>query len=95
MSKFRTSQHRNDSNHEEIVSALRKAGIAVKSLGGVGDGMPDLLCAFRNFTLLLEVKAPGGKLRQSQETFIAKWPGVVKVVTTPEEAVLACVEAAR
>lgn len=95
MSKFRASQHRNDSNHEQIVSALRKAGIAVKSLSAVGDGMPDLLCSFRKTTLLLEVKSPGGKLRLSQLEFIANWPGIVKVVTTPEEAVLAVVEAAR
>ena len=82
-------------NQPEIVSELRKHGIAVKSLSAVGDGVPDLLAAFRGVTVLLEVKAPGGQLRKSQVEFIASWPGIVRVVTTPEEAVLAVVEAAR
>ena len=84
-----------DGNHGQIVSALRKAGIAVKSLAQVGGGLPDLLAAFRGRTVLLEVKLPGEKLNQMQQEFHATWPGVVKVVTTPEEAVLAVVEAAR
>lgn len=93
--RFKASSHRNDANHAEIVKALRKAGVAVKSLAGVGGGMPDLLVAFRKVTALVEVKVPGEKLRPSQETFINGWPGVVCVVTTPEEAVLAVYEAAR
>lgn len=95
MSKFRASQHRNDTNQAEIVTALRKAGIAVKSLGAVGDGCPDLLVAFRETTVLLEVKSPGGQLRASQIEFLASWPGKAYVVESGEEAVRVVVEAAR
>lgn len=86
-----------DVNQAQIVSALKKAGIAVKSLAAVGQGFPDLIAAFRGVNVLLEIKRPerAGRRTPDQVEFLASWPGVVKVVTTPEEAVLAVVEAAR
>lgn len=92
-----------DANHGDVVSALRRAGIAVKSLAAVGDGCPDLLCAFRGVTVLLEVKNPDAargaaqamKLTAAETEFIATWPGLVYVVTDPMEAVRLIVEAAR
>lgn len=82
-----------DGNHEQVVLALRRAGIAVKSLAAVGEGVPDLLCCFRDRLVLLEVKVPGEKLNAAQEKFAETFP--VKVVTSPADAVLAVVEAAR
>jgi hypothetical protein len=82
-----------DGNHAEVVKALRRAGIAVTSLAAVGKGVPDLLACFRGVLVLLEVKRPGEKPNAVQEAFAATFP--VKVVTTPEDAVLAVVEAAR
>ena len=32
-----------DGNHGPIVDALRSAGVVVRSLAGIGDGMNDLL----------------------------------------------------
>lgn len=94
MTRFR-NPHRPDSNHGEIVAALRKAGIAVLSLTAVGNGCPDILCAFRETTVLLEIKAEDGKLNAGQVEFIASWPGKVYVVRTAEEAIRVVVEAAR
>jgi Holliday junction resolvase len=84
-----------DANHAQIVAALRKAGIAVKSLAAVGGGLPDLLTAFRRTTVLLEIKVPGEKPNAQQREFLETWPGHVYVVTSPEEAVRAVIEAAR
>lgn len=84
-----------DANHTQIVAALRKAGVRVLSLASVGAGCPDLLCSFRHCNVLLEIKVPGEKLNKVQEEFHATWPGALKVVTTPEEAIAAVIEAAR
>ena len=89
-----------DGNHGAVVEALRKAGIAVKSLASVGGGMPDLLCGLRNTNVLLEVK-DGNKppsereLTAAEAQFFAEWPGPVFLVKSPEEAVSVVVEAAR
>lgn len=52
-----------DGNHSEVVDALRRAGIAVRSMAGVGQGFPDLLCAFRDTLVLLEVKGKTARCR--------------------------------
>ncbi len=88
-----------DGNHAEVVQALRQAGIAVRSMAGVGDGFPDLLCAFRDTLVLLEVKDGSlppseRKLTRQEAEFIAAWPKTY-VVTSGEEAVEVVVEAAR
>ena len=41
---------RTDSNHEEIVKALRAVGATVQSLAGVGHGVPDLLVGYQGKT---------------------------------------------
>lgn len=90
-----------DGNHGEVVTALRRAGIAVLSLAAVGKGVPDLLCAFRETTVLLEVKNPDSdrgkpsKVSAATVGFIASWPGKAYVVWSAEEAVRVVVEAAR
>lgn len=90
-----------DGNHTAVVAALRRAGIAVLSLAAVGKGCPDLLCAFRDTTVLLEVKNPDSdrgapsKVSQATVDFIAQWPGKVYVVWSPEEAVRVVVDAAQ
>ncbi len=55
-----------DENQKEIVAALRKAGVFVQSLASVGQGVPDLLCGFRNRWVLLEVK-DGKKVQSAQK----------------------------
>lgn len=89
-----------DGNHAAVVAALRHAGIGVLSLAGVGNGCPDLLCAFRDVTVLLEVKNPDSdrgapsKVSKGTAEFIASWPGLVYVVWSAEEAVRVVVDAA-
>ena len=83
---------RTDANHAEVVKALRAAGATVHSLAAVGNGMPDLLCGFRNHTILFEVKdgskSPSRqKLRPLQIKWHATWQGgTLATVDGPEAA---------
>jgi hypothetical protein len=78
-----------DANQALIVKALRAIGAAVFPLHRVGQGCPDLLVCGRNRTLLIECKVRGEKINKTQAEFIAKWPGEVHIVYTPEEAIKA------
>ncbi|HKP75332.1 MAG TPA: hypothetical protein VJT67_07290 [Longimicrobiaceae bacterium] len=84
---------RKDANHDEIAEACRRIPAEVYSSAHVGGGFPDLLVCFRDRIVLLEVKMPGHGLTAAEARFAERWP--VRVVTTPEQAVAAVVEAAR
>ena len=86
---------RTDSNHAEIVTALRAVGCFVQSLASIGKGAPDLLVIHRGAVHVLEVKdgakpASGRKLTKDE----AKWHAgafaygryAVPVVTSIEDA---------
>lgn len=81
-----------DANQTQVVSALRAAGAVVHSLAAAGNGVPDLLVAYRNTTMLMEVK-DGSKppsqreLTPEQVKFHAEWiGGPLAVVDSPEAA---------
>lgn len=81
-----------DDNQAAVVAALRKAGISVRSLAAVGDGVPDLLCGFRGRNVLLEVKdgskpASDQRLTAREFDFFATWCGCAYIATSPENAV--------
>lgn len=84
-----------DANHQAVVKILRDAGCLVLDLGAVGNGCPDLLVkTFRGMTLLevKDGKKPPSerKLTPDQVEFHRLWAGEdVKVVTSPEEALVA------
>jgi hypothetical protein len=69
-----------DSNHGEIVAALRKGGATVQSLAAIGQGCPDLLVGFRGVNYLFEVKdgakSPSRRCLTEDETeWAEKWNG--------------------
>jgi hypothetical protein len=78
-----------DDNQGDIVKALRSIGAAVKHI----KKPLDLLVWFRGRYVLMEVKNKDGKdqLTREQVEFIATWPGEIRVVYTPEEAVAAMI----
>lgn len=88
-----------DANQEQVVLALRDAGVMVLSLASLGKGVPDLLCAFRGKLVLVEVKdgakiPSARKLTPDQEKFHKAWSEVpLHVVTSPWDALkaLGCV----
>jgi Holliday junction resolvase len=65
-----------DTNHKEIVKALRDAGASVVSLASMKHGCPDLLVGYEGETLLMEIKKDSkARFTPDQLDFIAKWKG--------------------
>lgn len=77
-----------DANEIAIVEALRQAGMRVQVISA--KGFADLVCwAPRPGVVLLEVKAPRGRVTPAQaSTLEAGWP--VYTVRTIPEALAAC-----
>lgn len=75
-----------DANQAAIVEALEKTGATVQTLGGVGDGCPDLLVGRLGLNVLLEVKGPDGTLNEKQKVWHERWRGQRAVVKDEYEA---------
>lgn len=77
-----------DSNHTEIVSALRHAGCYVLSLASIGKGVPDLLVwsPVTQQIYLLEVKTPSGTLTSAEQEWHSNYPGEVSIVRSIDDA---------
>jgi hypothetical protein len=88
-----------DSNHADIVKALRKVGAFVQSLATVGDGCLDLLVAYQGHWHVIEIKdgtKPPSQRRLTPDQ--VRWISVldtrapVYVVKSVDEAI-ACLNA--
>jgi Holliday junction resolvase len=83
--------NRIDENQNEIVKALRKAGAYVRIISQ-GDGIPDLLVAYKGYTILMEVKdgdkVPSArKLTEAEQKFFDEWTGgLLVIVNSVDEA---------
>jgi Holliday junction resolvase len=65
-----------DSNHKEIVTALREMGATVVSLAAMKHGCPDLLVGYAGETILMEIKKDAkAKFTPDQLDFLSKWRG--------------------
>ena len=65
-----------DTNHKEIVAALRQAGATVVSLAAMKHGCPDLLVGYAGETVLMEIKRDAkAKFTSDQLEFLGKWKG--------------------
>jgi Holliday junction resolvase len=65
-----------DTNHKEIVKALRDAGATVVSLAAMKHGTPDILVGYGGETLLMEIKKDAkAKFTPDQLDFMSKWKG--------------------
>lgn len=82
-----THARRVDANHGSIVKALRKIGCHVFDSSKLGRGFPDLVVQFGFRLVLVEVKAPGGKLTPEQEEFHRIWAKHCVVAESPEDAI--------
>lgn len=84
--------NRIDANQNRIVEALRKAGAYVRIISQ-GDGIPDLLVAYKGYTILMEVKdgdkpPSARKLTEAEQKFFDEWTGgMLVVVNSVEESV--------
>jgi Holliday junction resolvase len=83
--------NRIDANSNEIVNALRKAGAFVRIISQ-GDGIPDLLVAYKGYTILMEVKdgdkpPSARRLTEAEQKFFDEWTGgMLVIVNSVEEA---------
>ena len=76
-----------DRTEAPIVEALRQVGVRVQPISA--PGFADLVCwAPRIGVVLLEVKAPQGRVTAAQAARDAAWP--VQIVRTIPEALRAC-----
>jgi Holliday junction resolvase len=65
-----------DTNHKEIVAALRQAGATVVSLAAMKHGIPDILVGYNGETILMEIKRDAkAKFTPDQLEFLGKWKG--------------------
>jgi len=65
-----------DTNHKEIVKALRDAGATVVSLAAMKHGIPDILVGYNGETILMEIKRDAkAKFTSDQLDFMGKWKG--------------------
>jgi Holliday junction resolvase len=65
-----------DSNHKEIVAALRQAGATVVSMASLKHGTPDILVGYAGETILMEIKRDAkAKFTSDQLDFLGKWKG--------------------
>jgi Holliday junction resolvase len=65
-----------DTNHKEIVAALREAGATVVSLASMKHGCPDILVGYNGETILMEIKRDAkAKFTSDQLDFMGKWKG--------------------
>jgi len=83
--------NRIDANQNKIVDALRGAGAFVRIVTQ-GDGIPDLLVAYRGVTILMEVKdgdkpPSARKLTEAEQKFFDEWTGgMLVIVNSAQEA---------
>lgn len=80
-----------DDNQDEIVAALRKAGVSVTPTSQAGEGFPDLVCGRAGVNYLLEVKDGNKfpseqKLTPKQVKWHKRWKGSATVVNSVEQA---------
>ncbi len=90
--RFAAARGRDDANQREITSALEAVGCGVIDMSSLGKGIADLLaCRIqpggRVQYFLIEVKVEKGKLRPAQAAFARRWPDVVSVIRSADEAV--------
>lgn len=91
---------RTDENHGDMVAAFRKMGCSVLSLAGLGKGCPDLLCANRHGSWLVEVKdgakSPSARsLTDDQHTFHKAWKGEIYIAERVDDVPMIIQRAAR
>jgi len=83
----RAPRSKTDGNQREIIVALEAAGVVVRDLSAVGEGMNDLFCALPAAHFLIEVKMPGQLLNARQKKWHALCPWRNHIAHSAAEAV--------
>ena len=83
-----------DANQDEIIEALRKAGVSVTPTSQAGEGFPDIVCGRAGTNYLLEIKdgnkpPSAQKLTPKQRKWHKQWKGSASIVNSVETALKA------
>ena len=79
-----------DSNHGDIVNALRAMGVGVWDASGAGNGVADLICGWRGRVYLVEVKSGSNGLTVAQQqlaNMLESRGAQLHIVRTVDEAI--------
>lgn len=84
---------RKDGNHNAIADAFRAAGASVIETHRLGDDFPDLVIGWRGRTVLVEVKNPEGRDRETEGQRLAReaWRGDLWVIVRDPAAAVTAV----
>jgi hypothetical protein len=83
---------RTDATQKDVVKALRAIGCSVAVTSSLGKGFPDIVCALRGRTVLMEIKdgskpPSARKLTPDEERFRQAWRGEYVVVLSAQDAI--------
>lgn len=76
-----------DTNHREIIAALRKLGATVWDTHAFGRGAPDFVCGYRGKNYLFEIKYGNGQLTKDEWNWQSRWNGSYYIVRSIDDAV--------
>ena len=82
---------RTDSNHAEIIKALRKIpNLSVFSTHEVGKGFPDIVIGYKGINYLIEIKdgkkpPSARKLTPDEVKFHQEWSGQISIIKNLDE----------
>ena len=82
---------RTDSNHAEIIKALRKIpNLSVFSTHEVGKGFPDIVIGYKGINYLIEIKdgnkpPSARKLTPDEVKFHQDWSGQISIIKNLDE----------
>jgi hypothetical protein len=79
-----TWARRKDGTHQIVVNALKACGWVILDVSRAPLAI-DLIIAKAGRTVLVEIKAPKGKLTKDQETILKCWPAEVAVLRSVED----------
>ena len=83
---------RKDSNHKKVVAMFRELGATVLDTAQLGFGAPDLVIAYNNKNVLVEIKDGSlppskRKLTEDEKQFHAMWKGHIVVINDLKDVI--------
>jgi hypothetical protein len=74
MSKF---ARKTDANHPQIVNHLRKCGYKIFDVHALPGRLDIDVLSKSGLIIPIEIKVPGEKLTEAEETYLSQWPGYI------------------
>lgn len=80
-----------DANQKAIINGLRKAGVSIQSMAGIGCGCADILAGSNGHNYIFEIKNPNQppskqRLTEMEQKWHVQWRGRVHIITGLNDA---------